>query len=72
MGSFWVGDNARGRNWSNLNFGVSEVKKVKFGSEVKMGCECRNISVSQKAQILGERSILMKYSILYVGLRGSI
>ncbi len=48
---------------SNLNFWVSEVKKVKFGSVEKMGCECR---------IFGERSILMKCSILYEGLRGSI
>ncbi len=30
FGSFWVGDNARGRNLSNMNFWVSEVKKVKF------------------------------------------
>ncbi len=38
----------------------------------KIGCECRNVSVSQKVQICGERSILMKCSILYRGLRGSI
>ncbi len=37
-----------------------------------MGCECRNVSVSQKVQIFGERSILMKYSILYGGLSGNI
>ncbi len=37
-----------------------------------MGCECRNVSISQKVQIFGERSILMKCSILYGGLRGSI
>ncbi len=71
-GSFWVEDNAQGRNLSNLNFWVSEVKKVKFGSADKMGCECRNVSISQKAQIFGERSILKKCSILYGGLRGSI
>ncbi len=51
---------------------VSEVKKVKFGSVGKIGCECRNVSISQKAQIFGERSILIKCSILYGGLRGSI
>ncbi len=38
----------------------------------KMGCEYRNVSLSQKAQIFGEISILMKYSILHGGLRGSI
>ncbi len=62
----------RGRNLSNLNFGVSGVKKVKFGSAEIMGCGCINVSVSQKVQIFGERSILMKCSILYGGLRGSI
>ncbi len=62
----------RGRNLSNLNLWVSEVKKVKFGSAEKMGCRCINVSVSQKVQIFGERSILMKCSILYGGLRGSI
>ncbi len=72
FGSFWVGDNAWERNLSNLNFWVSEVKKIKFGSVEKKGCECRNVSVSQKAQIFGERSILMKCSTLYGGLRGSI
>ncbi len=51
---------------------VSEVKKVKKGSAEIMGCGCRNISISQKLQIFGERSILMKCSILYGGLRGSI
>ncbi len=38
----------------------------------KIVCECRNVSLSQKVQIFGERSILMKCSILYGGLRGSI
>ena len=56
---------------SNLNFWVSEVKKVKFESAEKMGCGCINVSVSQKVQIFGERSILIK-CILYGGLRGSI
>ncbi len=42
---------------SNLNFWVPEVKKLKFGSVEKMGCGCRNVSVCQKAQIFGERSI---------------
>ncbi len=56
----------------NLNFGVSEVEKVKFGSAEQIGCKCRNISVSQKAQMFGERSILMKCSILYGCLRGNI
>ncbi len=72
FGSFWIGDNAQGKNLSNLNFWVSEVKKVKCGSVEKMGCECRNVSISQKAQIFGERSILMKCSMLYGGLRGNI
>ncbi len=72
FGSFWVGDNAQGKNLSNLNFWISEVKKVKLGSVDKMGCEGRNVSVSQKEQIFGERSILKKCSILYGGLRGSI
>ncbi len=72
FGSFWVGDNVQGRNLSNLNFWVSEVKKVIFGSAEKMGCECRNVSISHKAQIFGERSMLMKCSILYGGLRGNI
>ncbi len=57
---------------SNLNFCVSEVKKVKFGSAEKMGCGCINVSVSQKVQIFSERSILMKCSILYGGLSGNI
>ncbi len=55
LGSFrlfwfkWVGDNAWGRNLWNLHFWVSKVKKVKFRSAEKMGCECRNVSISQKA-----------------------
>ncbi len=57
---------------SNLNFWVPEVTKVKFGSAEKMGCGCRNVSVSQKVQIFGERSIIMKCSVLYGDLRGSI
>ncbi len=48
------------------------VKKVKFGSVAKMGCGCRNVSISQKVQIFGESSILMTCSILCGGLRGSI
>ncbi len=67
-----MGDNAQGRNLSNSHFWVSEVKKVDFGSVEKIECECRNISISQKAQIFGERSILMKCSILYGGLSGNI
>ncbi len=55
-----------------MNFWVSEVKKVKCRSAEKKGCECRNVSVSQKVQIFGERSILMKCSILYGGLSGNI
>ncbi len=55
-----------------IDFWVSEVNKVKFGSAEKMGCECRNVSISQKAQIFGERSILKKCSILYGDLRGGI
>ena len=35
--SFWVGDNARGRNLSNLNFWVPKVKKFEFGSAEKNG-----------------------------------
>ena len=58
-----------GSNLSNLNFWV---KKFKFGSAEKMGCGCRNGSTSQKVQIFGKRSILMKCGILYGGLRGSI
>ncbi len=56
----------------SLNFWVPEVKKFKFGSVEKMGCGCRNVAVSQKVQIFDERNILMKCSILYRGLRGSI
>ncbi len=41
-------DNAPGRNLSNLNFWVPEVKKVKFGSAEKMGCGWRKVSISQK------------------------
>ncbi len=55
-----------------LNFWVSEVKKVKLGCVGKMGCGCRNMSISQKAQIFGERSIWTKCSILYGSLRGGI
>ncbi len=57
---------------SNLNFLVPEVKKLKFGSVGKKGCGYRNVSVSQKAQIFGERSRLMKCNILYGVLRGGI
>ncbi len=53
FGSFWVEDNARGKNLSNLNFWVSQVKKFKLGS-AKMGYGCRNVSVSQKVQIFAE------------------
>ncbi len=72
FGSFWVGDNAQERNLSNLNFWVSEVKKVQFGSAEKMGCECRNGSISQEVQKFGEGSILMKCSLLYGGLSSNI
>ncbi len=51
FGSFWIGDNVRGRNLSNLNFWVSEVKKVKFGSAEKIGCECRNVCISESTNI---------------------
>ncbi len=37
-----------------------------------MGCGYINVSVSQNVQIFGKRSILMKCSVLYGGLRGSI
>ena len=57
---------------SNINFWVSEVKKVKFGSAENMGYGCRNGSVSEKVQKFGERSILMKCSLLYGGLSGNI
>ncbi len=62
----------RGRNLSNLNFWVSQVKKVKFGNVENMGYGCRNGSVSEKVQKFGERSILMKCNILYRGLSGNI
>ncbi len=52
-----------GRNLSNLNPWVPEVANVKFGSVEKMGYGCRNISVSQKVQVFGDRSMLMKCSI---------
>ncbi len=39
FGSFWVGDNAQGRNLSNLNVWVPEVKKFKFGSVEKWGVD---------------------------------
>ncbi len=55
-----------------MNVWVPEVKLVIFGSVENMECGFRNVSISQKVQIFGERSILVKYSILYGGLRGSI
>ena len=72
FGSFWVGDNAQGRNLSNLNFWVLKVKKFKFRNVEKMGYGGRNVSVSQKVQIFCKGSILVKCSILYGSLRGSI
>ena len=47
-------------------------QKVQIWNCRKMGCWCRYVSISQKVQIFGERSILMKCSALYGGLRGSI
>ncbi len=55
-----------------MNFGVLEVKKFKFRNVENMGYRCRNGSVSEKVQKFGERSILMKCSLLYVGLSGNI
>ena len=75
FGLFWFilgWDNAQGRNLSNLKFWVSEVKKVKFGSAENVGYGCTNGSVSEKVQKFGEKSILMKYSLLYWGLSGNI
>ncbi len=37
-----------------------------------MGNGHKNVSISEKVQIFGERSILIKYSLLYGGLSGSI
>ncbi len=54
---------------TNLNFWVSEVKKVKFGSVGKLGCEFINFSVSQKAQVFGERSILCFLGRAKVGVK---
>ncbi len=39
LGSFWARDNVWGRNLSNLNFWVPEVRKFKFGSAEKMGVD---------------------------------
>ncbi len=53
-------------------FGVLQVTKFKFKSMENIGYEYRNGTVSQKVQTVGEKSLLMKCSILYGGLRGSI
>ncbi len=60
------------KEFVKFEFWVSEVKKFKFGSVEIMGCESRNVFISQKVQIFGDRSILKKCSILYGGLRGNI
>ncbi len=62
----------QGRILGSLHFWVLQVKKLKLGSMENMGYGCSNGSVSQKVQIFGERSILMKCGMLYGGLRGSI
>ncbi len=74
INSIWVGDNAQGRILGSLNFWVFQVKKFKFESRSTgiMGYECRNKSVSQKVQIFGETSILIKCSILCGDLTGGI
>ncbi len=61
-----------GRIWGTLNFGVLWVEKCKFRSVENIGYGCRNSSVSEKVQIFGEGSILMKCSLLYGGLSGGI
>ncbi len=75
LGSFGfvlVGDNMPEKISGTLNFGGFQVKKFKFGNVENMGCGCRNGSISEKVQKFGERSILMKCSILYGGLSGNI
>ncbi len=72
FGSIWFGDNAPGRISGTLNFGVLLVKKFKFRKAENMGYECRNGSVSEKVQKFGERSILMKCSLLYGGFSSNI
>ncbi len=61
-----------GRILGTFNFGVLKVKKLKFRSAENMGYGKRNGSVSEKVQKLGERSILIKYSLLLGGLSGNI
>ena len=73
FGSIWVGDNVPGRISGTLNFGVLQVKKFKLGMwKIWMEYECRSGFISEKVQKFGERSILMKYSLLYGGLSGNL
>ncbi len=68
FGSIWVGGNVQGRILGSLNFWVLQVK----GSNLDRLDGCRNGSVSQKVQVFGERSMLMKCSTLCGGSRSSI
>ncbi len=75
FGLFWFNlgwDSIPGRIWGTLNFGVLWVKKFKYRSAENMGYGYRKGSVSEKVQIFGGRSILMKYSLLYGSLSSSI
>ncbi len=55
---------------SVLNFWGSEVKKVKFGSAEKMGCECGNVSVSQKETL--DKAAQELYSALVLQKKGTL
>ncbi len=61
-----------GRISGTLNFVVLQVKKFKFRNVENMGYGCRNGFVFEKSTKFGERSILIKYSLLYRGLSSNI
>ncbi len=70
--SIWFEDNAQWRKMLSLNSWVLQVKKFKFGGAENLGHAWTNWSVSQKVQIFGERSTLMKCSVLHGCLKSSI
>ncbi len=72
FGSTWVGDNVQGRIFGSSIFWVVQAKKFKFARAEHLGDGCRNASVSQKAKKFWEGGVLMKCSILFQGLSGSI
>ncbi len=72
FGSIWVGDLYARKDLGKFKFLDPSGQKFKIRRAENLGYGCRNGSISQNIQIFGERSTLMKCSILFGDLSGSI